>query len=249
MPGTRPHVRAPVEARVGAMIGAVASELEAAVLDDVRQRLDEWRVQLAGRPEVERERLLLLSLEREQIVAVAYREEAVAARVAELAGRTTSSEPSCARRWCGSGRTSSSTPSTCGANCSGAGAGRRRSSSTAASCRARCRGGRRPRPTTATPAAPRSGRVPPVRWSRWPVRRAASRRCSGGSCATRRFRRYCELNVALELSAELAYERLVELARDDQERKVFDRIRDDEARHAAAFRVLGRGADRRRSSR
>ena len=53
------------------------------------------------------------------------------------------------------------------------------------------------------------------------------------------FRRYCELNVALELSAELAYERLVELARDDQERKVFDRIRDDEARHAAAFRALG----------
>ena len=29
------------------------------------------------------------------------------------------------------------------------------------------------------------------------------------------FRRYCELNVALELSAELAYVRLVELARDD----------------------------------
>jgi hypothetical protein len=42
------------------------------------------RPEFAGRPEAERERLLLLTLERKQIVAVAYREEAVAGRVASL---------------------------------------------------------------------------------------------------------------------------------------------------------------------
>lgn len=42
------------------------------------------RPEFAGRPEAERERLLLLTLERKQIVAVAYREEAVAGRVAAL---------------------------------------------------------------------------------------------------------------------------------------------------------------------
>ena len=52
------------------------------------------------------------------------------------------------------------------------------------------------------------------------------------------FRRYCALNVALEASAEYAYRRLVQVAGSDEERVAFDRIRDDEARHAAAFRLL-----------
>ena len=61
-----------------------AEELERALLDDVRRLLDKWSAQFAGRPESERQRLLLLALEREQIVAVAYREEAVAGRLATL---------------------------------------------------------------------------------------------------------------------------------------------------------------------
>jgi uncharacterized protein (DUF362 family) len=52
------------------------------------------------------------------------------------------------------------------------------------------------------------------------------------------FHRYCELNVALEASAELAYCRLIELATNNQERATFGRIRDDEARHGQAFRLL-----------
>jgi hypothetical protein len=52
------------------------------------------------------------------------------------------------------------------------------------------------------------------------------------------FRHYCRLNAALEASAELAYRRLVELPADPMERTAFERIRDDEARHAAAFRLL-----------
>ena len=52
------------------------------------------------------------------------------------------------------------------------------------------------------------------------------------------FRRYCELNVALEATAELAYRRLLELSPDPDEHAAFERIHTDEARHAAAFRVL-----------
>ena len=56
------------------------SVLERELLKDVQSQLDRWTVEFAGRPESERKRLLLLALEREQIVAVAYREEAVAGR-------------------------------------------------------------------------------------------------------------------------------------------------------------------------
>ena len=61
-----------------------ASELERLLLEDVRQLLERWSAEYADRPQLERHRLLLLALEREQIVAVAYREEAVAGRVAAL---------------------------------------------------------------------------------------------------------------------------------------------------------------------
>src|SRR5580700_1192154 len=60
------------------------TDLEAVMLEDTRLLLARWRREFAGRPGAERERLLLLALEREQIVAVAYREEAVAGRVAAL---------------------------------------------------------------------------------------------------------------------------------------------------------------------
>lgn len=54
------------------------------------------------------------------------------------------------------------------------------------------------------------------------------------------FARYCELNVALERSAELCYERLTELALDDAERAQFARIHTDEVRHRRMFGVLAR---------
>ncbi len=52
------------------------------------------------------------------------------------------------------------------------------------------------------------------------------------------FHRYCELNVALEASAELAYRRLVELTDTEAERQTMERIRLDEARHRDAFALL-----------
>src|SRR5260370_3705391 len=52
--------------------GGALADLEAVLLEDVRALLERWRREFAGRPAAERERLLLLALEREQIVAVAY---------------------------------------------------------------------------------------------------------------------------------------------------------------------------------
>src|SRR6202011_5475536 len=60
------------------------SDLESALLGDVRAQLEGWRVEYEGRADLEREQLWLLALEREQIVAVAYREEAVAGRIDTL---------------------------------------------------------------------------------------------------------------------------------------------------------------------
>jgi uncharacterized protein (DUF362 family) len=51
------------------------------------------------------------------------------------------------------------------------------------------------------------------------------------------FRSLCALNVALERSAIVSYERLLPLVAAEQ-REVFERILDDERRHADAFQVL-----------
>ena len=75
----------------------------------------------------------------------------------------------------------------------------------------------------------------------WWLRPGPPGRCRRSCAASLRyqtFHRYCELNVALEASAELAYRRLVELSDNPVEKTTIDRIREDEARHAAAFRVL-----------
>ena len=51
-------------------------DLESDLLVEVETQLAQWRTEYAGNPDGEREMLWLLALEREQIVAVAYREEA-----------------------------------------------------------------------------------------------------------------------------------------------------------------------------
>ncbi len=213
------------------------AELERALLDDVESLLERWRLQFEGRPELERRRLQLLALEREQIVAVAYREEAVAGRVAELL------VPEEARalirqtlvwiwkdeqlhaeylrgellRAGGLG----STAVVYGRQVQGALSGWTSATSNhrevrTAPLRAGAAG-------VLVAVAGLTGQIPPL------LRR---------ELRYQTFRRYCELNVALEASAELAYRRLVELASSPEERRTIDRIRDDEARHTAAFRLL-----------
>jgi Domain of unknown function (DUF362) len=213
------------------------TDLETAVLDDVRAMLGRWRLQFAGRPDAERERLLLLALEREQIVAVAYREEAMAGRVAELdVGAAARALIRQTLMWIwkdeqlhfefmrgllleSGGLTSSLV--VYGRAVQGTLSGW--TSATATGRQARSAPLRTGAAGALIAVAGAARRMPPelARELRYQT-----------------FRRYCTLNVALETSAEFAYRRLTEVARSAEERVAFDRIRDDEARHEAAFRLL-----------
>ncbi|MBA3939015.1 MAG: hypothetical protein H0X38_16335, partial [Planctomycetes bacterium] len=54
------------------------------VYGEFERTLAQWRSRYAGRPEAERWRLLFLALEREQLVSVAYREDVILARLAQM---------------------------------------------------------------------------------------------------------------------------------------------------------------------
>jgi len=213
------------------------ADLEQVLLADVRGLLERWRRECAGRPQVERERLLLLALEREQIVAVAYREEAVAGRVAELDVAEPARElirQTLMWIWkdeqlhaeylrgllLGSGGLASSLV-VYGRQLQGALSG-----------------------WTSATATQRQAHAAPLRAGAASALIAVARGLHRMPEALARelkyqtFRRYCALNVALEASAEFAYRRLVEVAVSDAEAVAFERIRADEARHTAAFRLL-----------
>lgn len=212
-------------------------DLETELLDEVRTLLDEWKRTYAGRPDREREQLWLLALEREQIVAVAYREEAVAGRVdaldldadvrallrqtlvwiwkdeelhAEYLRGLLLRRPGLASTLVVYGRQLQ------GALSGWVSATEHHLDARAAPLRTGAAG-------LLVAAAGATGRVPPAL-------RAELR--------YQTFRRYCVLNIALEATAELAYHRLIELASSADELAAFERIRDDEARHVEAFRVV-----------
>jgi uncharacterized protein (DUF362 family) len=215
----------------------LSGDLEEVLLDEVRSRLGRWQIRYAGRPQVERERLMMLALEREQIVAVAYREEAVAGRVAELdvddnvraLVRQTlvwvwKDEQLHAEYLRGellaSGRLASH-----------------------ALVYARQLQGTLSGWTSST-ANHRDPHTAPFRSGAAGLLVAFAGVTRQAPPALLRelhfqsFRRYCELNVGLEGSAALAYRRYVQLARSDEERLTIEQIRDDEERHVLAFRVL-----------
>ena len=168
----------------------------------------------AGRPEREAEHLWLLALEREQIVAVAYREEAVAGRVDEL--DLTDDLRALIRQtlvWIWKDEELHAEYLR-GVLLQRGGLG------------VVGRGLRPPAPGRAVGVGHRD-RAPPRPADRAVAhrrgRRAGGRRAAlTGQIPTalqpelrfQTFRRYCALNVALEASAELAYRRLVELAVD-----------------------------------
>ncbi len=214
-----------------------ATQLEQALLDDVQSLLDRWRVEYADQPDQEREHLWLLALEREQIVAVAYREEAVAARASRLdvdeelraVVRQTlvwiwKDEELHAEylrgRLLEQGGFGSSLV-VYGRQAEGALSGW--VSSTEHHLDARTAPLRTGAADVFVEIAGLLRLVPPV--LRHELRYQT-------------FHHYCELNIALEATADLAYRRLVDLAGSDEERDTFSRIRADEARHGAAFRIL-----------
>jgi uncharacterized protein (DUF362 family) len=212
-------------------------DLETELLDEVHALLDTWKVTYAGRPDLEREQLWLLALEREQIVAVAYREEAVAGRVdaldldadirallrqtlvwiwkdeelhAEYLRGLLLARPGLASMLVVYGRQIQ------GALSGWVSATEHHVDARRAPLRTGAAG-------LLVAAASATGRVPPALRSQ---------------LRYQTFRKYCVLNVALEATAELAYHRLIELAVDEDERATFERIRDDEARHVEAFRIV-----------
>jgi uncharacterized protein (DUF362 family) len=213
------------------------ADLEAVLIEDVGVQLGRWRRECAGRPEAERSKLLLLALEREQIVAVAYREEAVAGRVAEL--KIGDQARALIRQtlvWIWKDEqlhaefTRGLLLEACGLASSLVVYGRQVqgalsgwTSSTATNRMARSAPLRTGAAGVLVAAAKTARRMPPALAS---------------ELRYQTFHKYCALNVALEASAEFAYRRLVEVARSPEERVAFDRIRADEERHAEAFRLL-----------
>ncbi len=213
------------------------SELEDVMIDEVEGLLARWRVEYAGRPEEESEHLWLLALEREQIVAVAYREEAVAGRIDALdlsADLRAVLRQTLVWIWKDEelhaeylrgillrrGGLASSVV-VYGRQLQGALSGWVTATEHHRDPRAaRLRTGAA---SALVAVAGLAGRIPKVMQQ---------------ELRFQTFRRYCELNVVLEMTAELAYRRLVELATNDEERGIFARIRDDEERHTDAFRVL-----------
>jgi uncharacterized protein (DUF362 family) len=212
-------------------------DLEGVLIRDVQRLLDQWDTELAGRPDDELVRLLLLSLEREQIVAVAYREEAIAGRVAGLdidedlrslihqtlvwIWKDEQLHAEFIRGLLLGADGFGSSLMVYAHQIEGALSGWTSAVATQSVA------GIEPLRAGAASALVTGARL----LHRMPPELARELRYQS-------FKRYCRLNVALEASAEFAYRRLVQLARSADERVAFNRIRDDEARHTAAFRVL-----------
>ena len=214
------------------------SELEAVMLAEVEGLLARWRVEYAGRP-TGRGRAPLAAGARARADRGGRVPGGVGRRAHRRAGdQRRTAAPSSARPWCGSGRTRSSTPSTCAASCCG-GAGW----ASSVVVYGRQLQGALSGWVTATEHH-RDPHTAPLRTGAASALVAIAGLTGRIPKAMQRelhfqtFRRYCDLNVVLEMTAELAYRRLVELAATDDERVIFTRIRDDEQRHTDAFRVL-----------
>jgi Domain of unknown function (DUF362) len=218
------------------------SDLEAALLDEVEHVLAGWRTEYADDPDREREQLLLLALEREQIAAVAYREEAVVGRVdaLDLAPEIRALiRQTLVWIWKDEELHTAYLRGLLLGGGSG-GAGRRVAglviygrqlqgvlSGWVTSTRNHLDAREAPLRTGAAgllvAAAGVTGRIPPR------LRR---------ELRFQTFKHYCDVNVALEATAELSYRRVVELAAGDEELAVFSRVLADEGNHRAAFRVI-----------
>jgi hypothetical protein len=211
--------------------------LERDLLQDVQNQLDGWRTDCVGRPEVERKKLLLLALEREQIVAVAYREEAVAGRVVQLdVGEHVRALLHQSLVWIWKDEQMhaeylrgellrqgglGSAAVVYGHQIQGAVSGW--TSATSNHRRLSAAPFRAGAASVLITIAGALGRIPSA---------------LQGELRFQTFRRYCELNIALESSAELAYRRLIELTTSDVERRTLERIRQDEIRHRDAFALM-----------
>jgi uncharacterized protein (DUF362 family) len=214
-----------------------APDLTAELEAEVRAMLDRCARRHPHRPDLQLRRILLLGLEREQVVTVAYRDDVLGPRVARLpvpqdvrrivrhclewAWKDEGTHSDYLRGWLL--RTGHPEPALVifAHQVEGAISG------WVTAVRQNLRPGDAPT-RTAVAAALLAGarltrRIPPLLAQE--LRNAT-------------FERYCRLNAALERSAEMGYARAVALASNDEERAIFERIRVDEDNHSRAFAIL-----------
>lgn len=221
---------------VGAELDDVLPGLDRTLDAELRTQLDRWSTRFAGNRRAERRALLLFALEREQIVTVAYREEVLARRIDEL--EVPDDVRHLLRRslawvW-------------------------RDEALHVDWVRGQLRHEHRPVAAlvllghqmtglvggwiTTTRMHPRAGR-----WVADQIARALvlgaliTRRISPPLARELRghsFRRYAELNLSLERTAERSWLRLAELANDPAEEVQLRRIADDEGRHRMVFAAI-----------
>ncbi|MEU4622061.1 DUF362 domain-containing protein [Actinoplanes sp. NPDC023801] len=222
------------------MIEKDAAAWGAGLIAETEGLLAAWRTRPDGDPALERLRLMLLALEREQIVSKAYDEAFIAERVADLpVPPEVRALVRHALVWAWKDEELHTVY-----------------------IRGRLLAARRHRVRIYTRqfVGAVGGWVSATRHHRrftrsrlgWPVATAVllAGRLSGqvsrnlaAEISYQSFARYCALNEALERSAELCYERLIELATDPAERRQIERIRADEQRHRKMFALLARSFD------
>ena len=211
----------------------VAGEIYA---ESARQ-LDQWRTRYRGRPDRERRRLWLLALEREQVVSIAYRESAIADRIARMPVSEEVRELlRHAMVWvwkdeemhtayirgvvlhCGDPvlRAVAYGEQVVGAV-----------SGWAAAVEQHTQFRDAPVSVAVASVLALGGRVTGK------LTKALRSALEYGP-----FRQFCAFNIELERSAELCWARLVELAEGDVQHEEFAQVRDDEARHGEIFRIF-----------
>jgi uncharacterized protein (DUF362 family) len=212
----------------------------AELIAETERLLARWRTAPGGDPALERLRLMLLALEREQIVSKAYDEAFIAERVAMLpVSDDVRALVQHALVWAWKDEELHTVYI-------------RGRLLAVRQFRARVYARQLVGAIGGWVTATRHHRSFARSWLGWPVATAVllAGRLSGqvsrslaAELSYQSFARYCTLNEALERSAELCYERLIELAIDRVEREQFERIRADEQRHREMFAVLARSFD------
>ncbi|MDQ6852271.1 MAG: DUF362 domain-containing protein [Actinomycetota bacterium] len=224
------------------MSRAAAPPVGAAQTDEIYEecarQLAAWRVRFRGRPDRERQRLWLLALEREQVVSIAYRESAIADRIARMP------LPEAVRDlirhamvwvWKDEEMHTSYIRGVVlhrggrrlqaiayGEQIVGAVSG------WAAAVRQHTQFRDAPVSVAMASALALGGRVSGK------LTKALRSALEYGP-----FREFCAFNIELERSAELCWARLVELAEGDAQREEFAQVRDDEANHGRIFQIFG----------
>lgn len=219
----------------GSAVGAVET---GHIYEECARQLAAWRVRFRGRPDRERRRLWLLALEREQVVSIAYRESAIADRIARMPlPEEVRDLIRHAMVWVWKdeemhtgyirgvvlhhgGRRLQTIAY--GEQIVGALSG------WAAAVRQHTQFRDAPVAVTLASALAMGGRLSGK------LTKALRSALEYGP-----FRDFCAVNIELERSAELCWARLVELAEGDAQREEFAQVRDDEANHGRIFQIFG----------